>query len=240
VPVAEHHDGFAMYNTDRSRWKAAAMGPQRDVIGDLAEASRHQSLVFGASSHRAEHWWFMNGGTRFPSDVLDPESADLYGPAQSEAMQPNDGFLIDWFLRTIEIIDKYEPQVLWFDSWIEQPAFEPWLRQHRVGVRSATARPLPACAGSGVGSPPLSCLASSEPGSPNVINHRIITDDGPVLASTVTHLLAVVAVILGALVLGEPITLQLAAGVAVVLTGIALTRRTSRDPAAAEPRVLRQ
>ena len=73
-----------------------------------------------------------------------------------------------------------------------------------------------------------------------MINHRIITDDGPVLASTVTHLLAVVAVILGALVLGEPITLQLAAGVAVVLTGIALTRRTSRDPAAAEPRVLRQ
>jgi alpha-L-fucosidase len=129
VPVAEHHDGFAMYNTDRSRWKATAMGPQRDVIGDLAEASRHQSLVFGASSHRAEHWWFMNGGTRFPSDVLNPESADLYGPAQSEAMQPNDGFLIDWFLRTIEIIDKYEPQVLWLDWWIEQPAFEPWLRK---------------------------------------------------------------------------------------------------------------
>ena len=37
--------------------------------------------------------------------------------------------MIDWFLRTIEIIDKYQPQVLWFDWWIEQPAFEPWLRQ---------------------------------------------------------------------------------------------------------------
>jgi alpha-L-fucosidase len=129
VPVAEHHDGFAMYDTDRSRWKASAMGPQRDVIGDLAEASRHQSLVFGASSHRAEHWWFMNGGTRSPSDVLDPETADFYGPAQSEAIQPNDQYMIDWFLRTIEIIDKYEPQVLWFDWWIEQPAFEPWLRK---------------------------------------------------------------------------------------------------------------
>ena len=46
-----------------------------------------------------------------------------------EAMQPNDQFMIDWFLRTIEIIDKYEPQVLWFDWWIEQPAFEPWLRK---------------------------------------------------------------------------------------------------------------
>jgi drug/metabolite transporter (DMT)-like permease len=59
-----------------------------------------------------------------------------------------------------------------------------------------------------------------------VFNYRIITDDGPVLASTVTYLLPVVAVILGVLVLGEPITLQLAIGVLVVLTGVALTRRT--------------
>jgi drug/metabolite transporter (DMT)-like permease len=62
-----------------------------------------------------------------------------------------------------------------------------------------------------------------------VINYRIITDDGPVLASTVTYLLPVVAVVLGALVLDEPITLPLAAGVAVVLIGVALTRR--RHPA---------
>ena len=65
-----------------------------------------------------------------------------------------------------------------------------------------------------------------------VINYRIITDDGPVLASTVTYLLPVVAVILGALVLAEPITLQLAAGVAVVLAGVALpgARPAIRQP----------
>jgi drug/metabolite transporter (DMT)-like permease len=59
-----------------------------------------------------------------------------------------------------------------------------------------------------------------------VINYRIITDDGPVLASTVTYLLPVVAVVLGALVLAEPITVQLTVGVVVVLAGVALTRRT--------------
>ena len=62
-----------------------------------------------------------------------------------------------------------------------------------------------------------------------MINYRIISDDGPVLASTVTYLLPVVAVILGALVLAEPITLQLAAGVAIVLAGVALTRRKAAD-----------
>lgn len=58
-----------------------------------------------------------------------------------------------------------------------------------------------------------------------VINYRIISDDGPVLASTVSYLLPVVAVVLGALVLDEPITIQLALGVLVVLAGVALTRR---------------
>ncbi|WP_263732208.1 alpha-L-fucosidase [Cellulomonas sp. SG140] len=129
VPVAEHHDGFAMYETDRSRWKATAMGPRRDVLGDLLDATRRGWLVAGASSHRAEHWFFMNGGARFDSDVLDPAFVDFYGPAQREETAPNEQFLEDWLLRTVEIIDRYRPQVLWFDWWIEQPAFEPYVRK---------------------------------------------------------------------------------------------------------------
>lgn len=128
VPVAEHHDGFAMYDTDRSRWSAAQMGPRRDVFGDLSRAVDDAWMVCGASSHRAEHWFFMNGGARFPSDVLNPATIDFYGPAQREETAPNERFLEDWLLRTVEIIDKYRPQVLWFDWWIEQPAFEPVLR----------------------------------------------------------------------------------------------------------------
>ena len=129
VPVAEHHDGFAMYDTDRSRWSAAQMGPKRDVFGDLADAVRDSWMVMGASSHRAEHWFFMNGGAQFDSDVLDPRFADFYGPAQREETAPNEQFLEDWLLRTVEIIDNYRPQVLWFDWWIEQPAFEPYRRK---------------------------------------------------------------------------------------------------------------
>ncbi|MFS0731421.1 alpha-L-fucosidase [Curtobacterium sp. 1P10AnD] len=128
VPVAEHHDGFAMYDTERSRWSAARMGPERDVFGDLLRAVDDAFMVRGASSHRAEHWFFMNGGTRFDSDVLDPRFIDFYGPAQREETAPNERHLEDWLLRTVEVIDRYRPQVLWFDWWIEQPAFEPWLR----------------------------------------------------------------------------------------------------------------
>jgi len=81
VPVAEHHDGFAMYDCSFSRWTAAKMGPKRDIIGELAAAVRKEGLAFGVSSHRAEHWWFFNGGMTFDSDVRDPQYADFYGPA---------------------------------------------------------------------------------------------------------------------------------------------------------------
>ncbi len=124
VPVAEHHDGFAMYDCSYSEWNAVKMGPKRDIIGELAAAVHKQGLVFGLSSHRAEHWWFLNGGMQLDSDVQDPRYSDFYGPAQPKETQPDQAYLDNWLLRTCELVDKYKPQLVWFDWWIEEPAFE--------------------------------------------------------------------------------------------------------------------
>lgn len=128
VPTAEHHDGFPLYDSAFTPWNAAQMGPRRDLIGELAAAVRRQGMVFGVSSHRAEHWWFMNGGMGFGSDVRDARYAEFYGPAQPESMPPNDAFLEDWLVRCCEIVDRYQPQLFWFDWWIEQPVFAPYLQ----------------------------------------------------------------------------------------------------------------
>jgi alpha-L-fucosidase len=127
VPVAEHHDGFAMYDSVLNPWNAAAMGPQRDVIGQLADSVRAHSMVFGLSSHRAEHWWFMNGGMGFDSDVRAGHHADFYGPAQPQELPPGPQFIEDWLARTAELIERYQPQLVYFDWWIHQPAFKPHL-----------------------------------------------------------------------------------------------------------------
>jgi alpha-L-fucosidase len=145
VPVAEHHDGFAMYDCSSSQWTAVKMGPKRDVVGELAEAVRREGLVFGVSSHRAEHWFFMNGGMKFDSDVRDSRYYDFYGPAkpgptsfEDEKEQwlskdwrprPDGKFMEDWLARTCELVDKYQPQLVWFDWWIEQAVFEPYLQR---------------------------------------------------------------------------------------------------------------
>jgi alpha-L-fucosidase len=144
VPVAEHHDGFPMYDCSFSDWTAAKMGPKRDILGELAAAFRKQGLILGASSHRAEHWWFFDGGRRFPSDVQDPAYEDFYGPASPAASvsftedawksrdwqpRPNARFMEDWLARTCEIVDKYRPQLIWFDWWIEQVIFETYLQR---------------------------------------------------------------------------------------------------------------
>ncbi|HTJ49637.1 MAG TPA: alpha-L-fucosidase, partial [Cyclobacteriaceae bacterium] len=126
VPVAEHHDGFAMYKTAFSKWNAFEMGPKRDIIGELATATRKQGLIFGLSSHRIEHWFFMNGGRKFNSDVIDPAYQDFYGPAREENETPSPEFMNDWLLRNTELITNYQPQLFWFDWWIEQPAMDPY------------------------------------------------------------------------------------------------------------------
>ncbi|MGF6492922.1 alpha-L-fucosidase [Luteibacter sp. 621] len=134
VPVAEHHDGFAMYDSRLSDWTAVKKGPKRDVIGLLAKAIRGQGMHFGVSSHRAEHDWFFDGGRHFDSDVNDPANAELYGPAVDHLSKHDENladdwtftsqaWLDDWLARTAEIIDDYHPDLIYFDWWIGHPTF---------------------------------------------------------------------------------------------------------------------
>jgi len=63
-----------------------------------------------------------------------------------------------------------------------------------------------------------------------VLNYQIIASDGATVASTVTYLLPVVAIILGVAVLGEPVSALALAGIALILAGVALTRKATGKP----------
>ena len=67
-----------------------------------------------------------------------------------------------------------------------------------------------------------------------VLNYQIITSEGATIASTVTYLLPMVAIVLGVLVLSEGVTVTSLAGIALVLVGVALTRRRKQSPSPSE------
>jgi len=137
VPVAEHHDGFAMYDSGLSDWTVAKMGPRRDTTGELAKAVRAAGLHFGVSSHRVEHNFFLGVGREIASDINDPQYAAFYGPAHTWLMNPwgiplNDDFTYvssawadDWLARGAELVQKYRPDIVYFDWWIGQASIRP-------------------------------------------------------------------------------------------------------------------
>ena len=141
MPVAEHHDGFQMYHSELSNWCASKMGPEKDILGLLKKEVEELGMTFCASSHRAEHYWFTNGNLTYDSGVSPhPDRDDLYWPNRGEgynaeqfhditALHPEQDFLEDWLVRTCELVDRYQPKIVFFDWWIQNLAFKPYLRK---------------------------------------------------------------------------------------------------------------
>ena len=117
-PVAEHHDGFAMWDTKYSPWNAAKMGPKRDVVGELAKAIKKRNMKFVAAFHHAENWlYFPTFDKRY--DCGDPRYSGLYGFIHEKNALPSKAFLDLWKGKIIEVIDKYDPDLVWFDNGLE-------------------------------------------------------------------------------------------------------------------------
>lgn len=108
-PVAEHHDGFSMWDSRINRWNAADMGPKRDVVGELTAALRKRNLKVITSFHHAHN---IQGYYKEKEgwDTADPQYGDLYGKFKDPRLA-----LERWLAKIAEVIDKYQPDQIWFD-----------------------------------------------------------------------------------------------------------------------------
>ncbi len=118
-PVSEHADGFSMWDSRVNPFNAARMGPQRDVVGEMARAVREQGLHFLATFHHMWLWaWYPT--TDPNADASDPAYADLYGPpTRPEDFQnprPDEAFCDRFVAKIKEVVDAYQPDVMYFDS----------------------------------------------------------------------------------------------------------------------------
>ncbi len=131
IPSAQHHDNFALWDSAVTPFNAQRLGPQRDLIGELAKAIRARGLKFGVSNHGIENFTFINPSPDVAA-ALKAARADLYDPAWAAFYNVADRsdaaltrFLHDWFARNVELIEKYRPDLLWFDNGIDLRTLDP-------------------------------------------------------------------------------------------------------------------
>lgn len=121
VLTAEHHDGYALWDSEITDWCATKVGPMRDLVGDLGKAVRAEGMKYAPSYHRERHPSFfdtqgfvVNGEAR--PDILEeikmePSAEGLYGP-----FSYTDEFIADYGARWKELQDKYQPDFMWVDD----------------------------------------------------------------------------------------------------------------------------
>ncbi len=124
VPTAEHHDGWALWDSALTKWDARDTGPHRDLIGELAVATRKAGLKFGVSNHRIEHYTFIQPLPDLATDLANPATEDFYWTAQHDDAHLR-AFMTDWIARNYELIDKYQPDLIYYDNGINHRAYDP-------------------------------------------------------------------------------------------------------------------
>lgn len=126
-PCAQHHDGFALWDSEVNPWNAADRGPGKDITGLMEEAIKERDMRFLTTFHHARNLQRHNGDPEqwdtyeshfaynpaYATSSTDPDTAKLYGNI------PEDEFLEYWFDQLKEVIDQYSPDLMWFDVWLK-------------------------------------------------------------------------------------------------------------------------
>ncbi len=138
-PTAEHCDNFSNWDSKVNRYNTVNYGPHRDLVGELSKSIKAQGLKFVTTMHHSWEWgWYNIASGRI--DRSNEEFRDLYGEethpdtffsfaSKNSAYEggvpakilrpeyaPSRQFVDTWKAKIFEVVDQYEPDLLWFDS----------------------------------------------------------------------------------------------------------------------------
>ena len=135
VSMGVHHDNFDLWNSKYTNWNSVKMGPKKDIVGLFHKAAQKHGLKFGVSEHLwISYKWFAtsHGSDKSgpmagkPYDGIDPKFADLYHDAQCEPFSNGkfewndegipDAWKLHWFKRIKDLLDNYQPDLLYTDG----------------------------------------------------------------------------------------------------------------------------
>ena len=137
VAQASHHDHFFNFDSEYNRFNSVKVGPHKDICGLWKAAAAKYNMPFGMTEHLGASfaWWRTNKGADtygpykgVPYDGNDPEYRDFYHDNYEHVkddptgltpwLTKNEAFHRYWLNVMKEIVDKYEPDLLYSDSWL--------------------------------------------------------------------------------------------------------------------------
>ena len=109
-PVCEHHDGYSMWHSEMTPWNCMDTGPKRDITGELEKAIKGRGMKFVTTFHHERNQSWVPRVEGWPTTSGDPVLQFLY--MNISEYQFNKLFQA----KLGEVIDKYEPDLIWFDG----------------------------------------------------------------------------------------------------------------------------
>jgi len=139
VQMANHHCNFDNWDSAYQPWNSVNIGPKKDIVGLWADAARKAGLRFGVTVHAARAWtWYeaAQGADKEGSmagvpydgkltkadgkgkwwEGYDPQ--DLYAQNHPLGAKPDQAYCDKFFLRVKDLVDKYKPDLLYFDDGV--------------------------------------------------------------------------------------------------------------------------
>ena len=133
MTMGVHHDNFDLWNSKYNRWNAVNMGPKKDIVGLFKKAAQKHGLKFAVSDHLwiTYKWFSTSKGSDkegplagVPYDGANPKNFEYYGRCEevfSKRLDWNEnGIPLNWkrhwFDRIKDLIDNYEPDLLYCDG----------------------------------------------------------------------------------------------------------------------------
>ncbi|MFC6085907.1 alpha-L-fucosidase [Sphaerisporangium aureirubrum] len=105
-PVAEHHDGYSMWNSQVNEWNSVATGPRLDLLRLHADAIRAKGLKLLTALH---HAFNFTGFYQWAPAQSTTSLRKLYGQLDAATEYQL------WYDKLKEVIDGYQPDIIWQD-----------------------------------------------------------------------------------------------------------------------------
>lgn len=116
VITSKHHDGFSLFPSEVTDWDIEDASPYgKDLIGPLADAARAEGLKFGLYYSQCQDWVHPGGSKSGYMWEAEEKGTEVYWD-EAQKGDYND-YLRDIAIpQTGEILARYQPDVLWWDT----------------------------------------------------------------------------------------------------------------------------